>query len=225
MVMTVQASSPKPSGRLALLRAFRSRRRPALTTSPEPSPQTSPNRPRKRHEIRHPSGLGIDLELWAADVRRIVRSVYGLRICKAGLDPDDVLSEVYRRILVANRGRSAYDPGRGAFSAYVTLQTHSALRNLVKTRDRYARERTGMMAPDGVEVDVAQVDLEAEQEDWREAILDIARDEQEARALTMMAEGESDEAIQEATGCSPDEIRERFSGDGVEEGASEAVHP
>lgn len=219
MVMTVQASSPKPSGRLALLRAFRSRTPTAPTTSPEPSPQMSPNRPRKRYEVRHPSGLGVDLAQWAIDVRRIVRSVHGRRIRKAGLDPDEVLSEVYRRILVANQGRSAYDPARGAFSTYVSRQTNSAILNLIQKRDLRAWEQTGMTGLDGTEVDVAQVELETEPEDWRDAILGVAQDEQEARALTMMAEGETDEVVQEETGCSPAEIRERLSSAYMGEGA------
>jgi DNA-directed RNA polymerase specialized sigma24 family protein len=82
-------------------------------------------------------------------------------MARSGYDPEEVLQEVYRKILTANRGRNPWDPGRCSFGHYVHMVCGSALKNhhrkqkRVSDREVLGASRPGDDAADGV--DVSQV--------------------------------------------------------------------
>lgn len=83
---------------------------------------------------------GLDLERWWPDLQRLVVGRYGAWIRREGLDPDDVVQEVARRVLVANAGRNPYDPGRCSPAVYLLIQARSAIGHLVERRRRWDQE-------------------------------------------------------------------------------------
>jgi predicted HAD superfamily Cof-like phosphohydrolase len=62
---------------------------------------------------------GIDLAERGHEVAKLIFKGYGKRIYQEGLDPQDVLQEVYKGILIRNNGKGAFDPERSSFSHYV----------------------------------------------------------------------------------------------------------
>lgn len=113
---------------------------------------------RERFSVRNSSG--IDLSKKSEDVRRLLFAGYGRRIFAAGYDPEDVLQEVYQKILVANRGRNPWDPSQGSFGNYVHMVCGSALSNYHRKHKRIRdREQLGVrsLQKDGMQVgDVGQ---------------------------------------------------------------------
>lgn len=175
------------------------------------SPAT-PSLPRAPRPSRHPSGVGVDLNLWHADVRKIVLRVLGRRIRRAGLEPHDVMSEVYRRILVANEGASAYDPARASFGRYCVLQGVSAIRNMMESRDsRERHEQVGMLDADGMLTDAASVEVEDHDDDLERAAMELARSAAEAKAILLLAQGADDWTVRSETGCCPVGLRARLA--------------
>lgn len=182
-------------------------------------------RVRRVHPPRHPSGFGIDLEAWHEHVRRIVVSKFGAAAVDVGVEPDELVAHVYERILRANRGRAAYDPSRASMSRYVCLQARSALANILDARRVRPVEELGLPNAEGELVDAASVDVEAPAEDDpRAAVLDLARDDVEARALLMLAEGATDLEVVAECGHTPRVMRLLAArGDDEEESRAPAV--
>lgn len=83
---------------------------------------------------------GLDLQRWWPDLQRIVVGKYGAWIRREGLDPDDVVQEVARRVLVANSGRNPYDPRRCSPAVYLLIQARSAIGHLAERRRRWDQE-------------------------------------------------------------------------------------
>ncbi len=82
-------------------------------------------------------GLGIDLSRRGVEVRRLLHAGFGLRMARAGYDPDDVLQEVYRGILVRNRGRCPFDVRRSSFGHYVHMVIGCVLSNYHRRESRH----------------------------------------------------------------------------------------
>lgn len=80
--------------------------------------------------------VGIDLSVRADEVRKLLFAGFGRRIFAAGYDPDDVLQEVYRKLLVANQGKSPWDPSKSSFGHYVHMVCGSALSNFHRKQKR-----------------------------------------------------------------------------------------
>lgn len=80
--------------------------------------------------------VGIDLTRRAHEVRKLLFAGYGKRIFASGYDPDDVLQEVYRKLLVANQGKSPWDPSKSSFGHYVHMVCGSALSNFHRKQKR-----------------------------------------------------------------------------------------
>lgn len=98
--------------------------------------------------------LGIDLgapghnpkcKTVAEDVRRILYGRFGHKIKRLGYEAEEVLSEVYRKILVSNQGEHPYNPEVSSFGHYVYMVCNSALLNFrKKVERRRKRETTGI---------------------------------------------------------------------------------
>lgn len=97
-----------------------------------------------------PAPLGLDLALYAIDVRRIFRKHFVHRCHGAGLEPDEVLQEVYLKILRANQGKHPYDPARSSRGRYIYLCCQSVARNMRQALIlRNSREQIGGRADIG----------------------------------------------------------------------------
>jgi len=95
---------------------------------------------------------GIDLDRRGHEVAKLLRAGFQGWISAYGYDFDDVLQEVYRKILVANRGKSPWSPQKSSFGHYVHMVARSALSNLHrKEKRRREREQLGLpgVASDG----------------------------------------------------------------------------
>ena len=80
---------------------------------------------------------GIDLSRRGVEVRRLLHAGFGLWMSRAGYDPDDVLQEVYRGILVRNRGRCPFDVRRSSFGHYVHMVIGCVLSNYHRREGRH----------------------------------------------------------------------------------------
>lgn len=73
--------------------------------------------------------LGIDLSKRANEVRKLLFAGFGRRMFISGYDPDDVLQEVYRGILVRNAGTCPWDERKSSFGHYVHMVISCVLSN------------------------------------------------------------------------------------------------
>lgn len=88
---------------------------------------------------------GIDLEARGHEVAKLLYAGFHSWIYSAGYDFDDVLQEVYRKILVANQGRAPWDPRKSSFGHYVHLVCRSALSNFHRKQARISsKEQLGL---------------------------------------------------------------------------------
>lgn len=87
-------------------------------------------------ELRPP--LGLDLSRHADGISRLFMARFGTRCRKAGLDPTDVLQDLYASILRRNAGANPYDP---ALSSWSTWVFHVA-RSVVSNAEARAKNRT-----------------------------------------------------------------------------------
>lgn len=107
------------------------------------------------------SNLGIDLAARGDEVAKLLFAGFRNWIFSANYDPDDVLQEVYKGILIRNQGTCPFDARKASFGHYVHQVCHCILSNYHRREHRRrSREQTGMMEfQDGcrVEGDVSDV--------------------------------------------------------------------
>ena len=118
--------------------------------------------------------IGIDLAARGHEVRKLFYAGFGRRVIRYGYDPDDVLQEVYKGLLVRNSGKCPFDPTKSSFGHYVHMVSGCIVSNYRRRYSRLSRnEQFGVMTVDGTMQDVSCADLaveEAEQEDHSEMI-------------------------------------------------------
>lgn len=83
----------------------------------------------------------------ADEVRRLLWKGFAGKMLSQGYDPDDVLQEVYRGLLVRNRGRCPFDGEKSSFGHYVHMVISCVLTN-------YHRKQVRRMDRDAVSLDV-----------------------------------------------------------------------
>ena len=140
--------------------SFLSEPPPLILTHPELSIPHSPNsengenrfsnRPRGPRNIlgTGKTELGIDLRNRAHEVRKLLFAGFGRKMFLAGYDPEDVLQEVYRGILVRNRGSCPFDPAKSSFGHYVHMVISCVLSNYHRKQHRVTEmEQVGMINP------------------------------------------------------------------------------
>jgi RNA polymerase sigma factor (sigma-70 family) len=158
----------------------------------------APN-PATRPPTYHP-GPEIDVAAVAAQVRRLVLATCGARIAAVGADLDDVMQDVFLRLVRASRSpASRWDPVRGmSFSTWLCqVGTHAASNSLRSLERQRRRELLSTGDPMGRE------EVEAEEgADMRDA-LDVALD-------LLDTEEERDMAVHLAAGCTLPEIQKRM---------------
>jgi len=90
--------------------------------------------------------LGVDLSRYKEDIKLIFYKRQANRMIKEGLDPEEVLQEVYKGLLIRNKGKCPYDPRKSALSTYIVLVMDCIIMNIVskhrkeKSRFEYGSE-------------------------------------------------------------------------------------
>lgn len=83
--------------------------------------------------------LGIDLGKRHGEVVKLVYAGFGREILSNGYDHDDVMQEVFRGILVRNRGKCPWDARKSSFGHYVHLVAKCVLSNYHRKMNRQRR--------------------------------------------------------------------------------------
>lgn len=104
--------------------------------------------------------LGIDLAKRGHEVAKLFYAGFAGKLMGAGIDPEEVLQEVYRGILVRNKGACPWDPRKSSFGHYVHMVCSCIISNYFRHENRKnAMEQTGIPGRvsdgDRVMVDVA----------------------------------------------------------------------
>jgi len=110
--------------------------------------------------LQNSMGLGIDLDKRGHEVAKLLFSGFKNWIFGSHYDPQDVLQEVYKGILIRNRGTCPFDVRKASFGHYVHQVCRCILSNYHRKEARRSRaEMVGMKTiKDGswVETDVAE---------------------------------------------------------------------
>jgi len=80
--------------------------------------------------------LGIDVQKYKDDIKLLFYKRQAQSMIKEGLDPEEVLQEVYKGILIRNKGKCPYDPRKSALSTYVVLVMDCIIMNIVNKHRR-----------------------------------------------------------------------------------------
>ena len=100
--------------------------------------------------------LGIDLSVYHLDVRRLFYAGFSKRTRGMGYNPEDVLQEVYKGILVRNNGKCPHDPRKSSLGHYVHMVSSCILSNFNRKHSRIRNnEWLGTRNEDGEIVDFA----------------------------------------------------------------------
>ena len=105
-----------------------------------------------------PPRLGIDLAKRGHEVRKLFYAGYGRRVLKYGYDPEDVLQEVYKGILVRNQGKCPFNPDKSSFGHYVHMVCGCIVSNYRRRYSRLERnEQFGVISLNDEETEVVDV--------------------------------------------------------------------
>lgn len=123
-----------------------------LTVTMPPTPTATPVNlpPRAPMAPMAPMALvGIDLQNRSKEVAKLLFAGFGRRIYQMGYDPDDVLQEVYKGLLIRNRGKCPWTAAKSSFGHYVHMVCGCLLSNYHRRQSRIrAMEQVGMLAFD-----------------------------------------------------------------------------
>jgi DNA-directed RNA polymerase specialized sigma24 family protein len=106
--------------------------------------------------------FGIDLEARSHEVRKLFYAGFGRRVARLGYDPEEVLQEVYKGLLVRNGGKCPFDPAKSSFGHYVHMVCSGRVANYHRKharRRRYEVFGVRVVGDTGEIVDVAEADL------------------------------------------------------------------
>ena len=91
------------------------------------------------------TNTGIDLEEKHLEIRKIFIAKGFAKKCRnVGCDPEDVLQEIYKGILIRNKGSCPFDKSKSAFSTYVFMVIKCVTLNCINKKIRVtSREYIG----------------------------------------------------------------------------------
>lgn len=98
----------------------------------------------KARSITPPVQRGIDLEGRWDEVRKLFFSGFGRMVIALGYDPEDLLQEIYKKLVISNQGEHPYDPRKSSFGHYVYMACRSAFLNYHKKEERRKHVRSGV---------------------------------------------------------------------------------
>lgn len=97
---------------------------------------------------QQPPRLGIDLAKRGHEVRKLLFAGFGRRMFMSGSDPEDVLQEVYKALLVRNAGKCPWDESKSSFGHYVHMVISCVLSNYHRKQHRITEmEQVGLRSP------------------------------------------------------------------------------
>ena len=109
--------------------------------------------------------LGIDVEKHKDDIKNLFYKRQGQKLMKKGVNTEEVLQEVYKGLLIRNRGSCPFDSEKSAMSTYIVMVVDCITMNYMnkfnRTSDRFVT---------GVEDDVASSYNASYEEDPSDAI-------------------------------------------------------
>lgn len=79
---------------------------------------------------------GIDLTARGHEVRKLFYAAFARGLVKDGYNPEDALQEVYRGLLVRNKGRCPFDVKKSSFGHYVHIVARCVLGNYIRKEKR-----------------------------------------------------------------------------------------
>ena len=169
-----------------------------------------------------PSPVGIDLSKRAGEVRKLFYAGFARRVLRYGYDPEEVLQEVYKGIIIRNEGICPFDPAKSSFGHYVHMVTGCILSNYRRKYSRLSKyEQLGLKTYEEESEDVAESNLSSEQAsqeehcEYRSALHYLEKlSEEEAskggldpliarKCVTLRAEGYKLKEITQKLGVSP----------------------
>lgn len=104
--------------------------------------------------------LGIDLENRGHEVVKLFYAGFGNTARRKGWDTQDVLQEVYKALLVRNKGKCPWDIRKSSFGHYVHMVCRGVMSNYARKYNRvYSAECYGAKGADGGLIDVAESSL------------------------------------------------------------------
>lgn len=152
---------------LDTLSIFRHDERLAL---PLPPAHSALNRRASELAVLPPRNLGIDLEKRGHEVRKLFYAGFARRVAARGYDPEDVLQELYKALLIRNAGKCPWDPQKSSFGHYVHMVAGCIISNYNRKFGRLeTHEVFGISNSKGEVIDVAEADaahINPPQEDY-----------------------------------------------------------
>lgn len=118
--------------------------------------------PDERLTVHVPVTKGIDLKNRGHEVRKLFYAGFAAKVIRKGYDPEDVLQEVYKGLLIRNDGRCPWDPKKSSFGHYVHMVCGCIVSNYHRRYNRLSSNEVFGSATFEGEVDVAAADLETE---------------------------------------------------------------
>ena len=109
--------------------------------------------------------LGIDVEKHKEDIKKLFFKRQGQKLLKSRVNTEEILQEVYKGILIRNRGKCPFDPDKSAMSTYIVMVIDCITMNYMNKYNR----TTERFIP-GVENDVASSYNASYEEDPSDAI-------------------------------------------------------
>lgn len=121
---------------------------------------------------------GIDLSKKAEDVKKLLYAGFGAWMLSSGYDPEEVLQEVYKGILIRNQGKCPWRADKSKFGYYVHMVCRGVLYNWHRKKARVKQhEKVGVRLYDD-EVDIGSSNLgfeEPEEVDLDFAVMDLLK--------------------------------------------------
>lgn len=123
-----------------------------------------------------PSVLGIDLNRYWKDVRKIFYKGFSRKVLRAGYNPEEVLQEIYIGILKRNQGKCPWDPEKSSLGHYVWMVCQCIIANYFRKGSKSQNEVIGVMSydKDGEygNIDVSDTDMFKVQETQEDRLLE-----------------------------------------------------
>ena len=165
--------------------------------------------------------LGIDLNVYHKDVRRLFYAGFSKRVARMGYDPEEVLQEIYKGILIRNNGKCPHDPRKSSLGHYVHMVAGCIISNYNRKHSRIRNhEWLGSKNEDNEIVDFAISSIPTPATQFSHSMLtDLSSkvsnkvskkssmdSDTVDQILVMVSEGHTKAEISAATGVAPNRV-------------------
>lgn len=165
--------------------------------------------------------LGIDLNVYHKDVRRLFYAGFSRRVVRMGYNPEEVLQEIYKGILIRNNGKCPHDPRKSSLGHYVHMVAGCIISNYNRKHSRIRNnEWMGGKNEDNEIVDLAITSIPTPSTQFDHSTLtELSKKVSEATSakvglevglvgqiLSMVSEGKTKSEISFSTGLNPNKV-------------------